>query len=207
MNMTVCACEALLPQRPLAYTDQAGWLQTHADVASRLDVFGVQGIIDVFGVDLMCFELIALRSSWVIDCVHVLSHLSFVECHCFQTCPTAWLPQCLQLMCLQLFSVAWAPQPGRFLRSLCTGGVAPGHWLCLLPVEFAPGPLFLCLCRRLAACLVPRGLAPGTWLLALRRTELLLVLGCLPCTARSCSWCHGGRFLMRRLDGAQGGHA
>lgn len=54
--MTVCACEALLPQRPLAYTDQAGWVQTHADVASRLDVFGVQGIVDVFGVDLMCLE-------------------------------------------------------------------------------------------------------------------------------------------------------
>ena len=30
--MTVCACEALLPQRPLAYTDQAGWVQTQVDL-------------------------------------------------------------------------------------------------------------------------------------------------------------------------------
>lgn len=135
--------------------------------------------LDVFGATLMCFELIALRSSWVIDCVHVLSHLSFVECHCVQTCPTAWLPQCLQL-----FSAAWAPQPGRCF--------APGHWLCLLPVELLLVP-FVCACagtdlllvlgclpctawsrswyRCLAACLVPSGVASGTWLIALCRLE------------------------------------
>ena len=117
----------------------------------------------------MCFELIALRSSWVIDCVHVLSHLSFVECHCVQTCPTAWLPQCLQL-----FSAAWAPQPGRFL--LLGTGFACCRLSCSWSPLFVPVPAQTC-SWYLAACLVPLGVAPGTWLLALYRQESLLVLG------------------------------
>ena len=48
-------------------------------------------------------------------------------------------------------------------------------WALALPVAGgAPGPLF-CACA-------------GAWLLALCRADLLLVLGCLPCAVRSCSW-------------------
>ena len=98
------------------------------------------------------------------------------------------------------------PQPGLHSPDVF---FAPGHWLCLLPVELLLVP-FVCACAGtdlllvlgclpciagscswyLAACLVPQGVAPGTWLLALYRVESLLVpvLGCLPCTVRSCSW-------------------
>ena len=84
------------------------------------------------------------------------------------------------------------PQPGLHSPDvvlLLGTGFACCRLSCSWSPLFVPVPAQTC-SWYLAACLVPLGVAPGTWLLALYRAESLLVpvLGCLPCTVRSCSW-------------------